>query len=63
METFPPAKDTFDLIVSNPPYIPNRDMEALAPELTKHEDDRALRGGEDGSILSYLSLRRSVTCY
>lgn len=38
----------FDLIVSNPPYIPSRDMLALAPEVAWYEDPGALCGGADG---------------
>ena len=37
----------FDLLVSNPPYIPTREVDALAPEL-KHEPRQALDGGADG---------------
>ena len=38
----------FDVIVSNPPYIPRADMAALEAEVAHHEDDRALCGGNDG---------------
>jgi len=38
----------FDLIVSNPPYIPTRDIETLAPEIQKYEPRLALDGGIDG---------------
>lgn len=38
----------FDVVVSNPPYIPARDMASLAPEVRLHEDMRALYGGPDG---------------
>ena len=38
---------TFDLIVSNPPYIPTRDLATLPPE-TQQEPALALDGGEDG---------------
>lgn len=37
----------YDLIVSNPPYIPPSEMEITSPE-TKFEPETALLGGEDG---------------
>lgn len=42
---------TFDVIVSNPPYIRSGDMPNLQPEINKWEPRNALDGGEDG--LSY----------
>lgn len=41
------SDEQYDLIVSNPPYITDSDMEALQPEV-KFEPDTALRGGADG---------------
>src|SRR2546425_2957017 len=38
----------FDLLLSNPPYIPTADIEKLEPELCEHEPRRALDGGIDG---------------
>ncbi|MFV3127486.1 peptide chain release factor N(5)-glutamine methyltransferase [Niveispirillum sp. KHB5.9] len=38
----------FDIIVSNPPYIPDADIEGLAPEVARFEPWRALAGGADG---------------
>ena len=40
---------SFDLIVSNPPYIPEAEMAALAPEVARYEDRAALCGGSDGT--------------
>lgn len=37
----------YDLVVSNPPYVPNASMDALPAEYL-HEPDMALRAGEDG---------------
>jgi len=45
-EPFP--GQTFDLIVSNPPYIPTADLDALQPEVREHEPRAALDGGADG---------------
>jgi release factor glutamine methyltransferase len=41
-------ESTFDLIVSNPPYIPRRDANTLACEVREHEPAIALYGGEEG---------------
>jgi len=39
---------TFDLVVSNPPYIPSSAIVELMPEVRDHEPVGALDGGEDG---------------
>jgi len=39
---------TFDVIVSNPPYIPAADIPGLAAEVRKYDPLSALVGGEDG---------------
>jgi release factor glutamine methyltransferase len=38
----------FDLIISNPPYIPAPDLASLMAEVVDHEPRRALDGGQDG---------------
>ncbi len=38
----------FDLIASNPPYIPPAEIETLMPEVKDHEPRLALDGGTDG---------------
>jgi len=38
----------FDLVLSNPPYIPSADIPALMPEVAAHEPASALDGGADG---------------
>jgi release factor glutamine methyltransferase len=38
----------FDLVVSNPPYIPERDRAGLQPEVRLHEPATALFAGGDG---------------
>ncbi|MCO4055702.1 MAG: peptide chain release factor N(5)-glutamine methyltransferase [Bosea sp.] len=39
---------SFDLIISNPPYIRTADMAALEPEVRAHDPSAALHGGVDG---------------
>jgi len=39
---------SFDLIVSNPPYIAERDRETLPLDVVRYEPTRALFAGEDG---------------
>lgn len=38
----------FDVVVSNPPYIPDGDIAGLEPEVRQHDPWRALAGGADG---------------
>ncbi|MFZ5792718.1 MAG: peptide chain release factor N(5)-glutamine methyltransferase [Pseudomonadota bacterium] len=38
----------FDVVVSNPPYIPSGEIDALAPEVARHDPRLALDGGTDG---------------
>lgn len=38
----------YDLIVSNPPYIPTADIETLMPDVRTHEPHLALDGGASG---------------
>lgn len=47
--------EEFDVIVTNPPYIPAADREGLMPEVRDHEPAAALFAGRDG-----LTLIRSI---
>ena len=38
----------FDIILSNPPYIPSREINRLQPEIHRYEPELALNGGHDG---------------
>jgi len=53
------ANDTtggpFDLVFSNPPYIPSGDIESLDPDVSRYEPRAALDGGPDG-LDAYRSL-------
>ena len=42
------GRNHFDALISNPPYIPKKDMDSLEREVRDHEDYKALCGGEDG---------------
>lgn len=44
----PVADRRFDLIVSNPPYIPTADIESLDQEVRDYDPRTALDGGSDG---------------
>jgi release factor glutamine methyltransferase len=44
----PCAGQRFDLVVSNPPYVPSADIARLEPEVRDHEPRLALDGGIDG---------------
>ena len=44
----PVAGETFDLIVSNPPYVPEADRDTLSVEVRDYEPAQALFAGPDG---------------
>jgi release factor glutamine methyltransferase len=51
---------TFDLLVSNPPYVPSSEIATLAPEVRNFDPRAALDGGDDG-LGVYRELARSLT--
>ena len=61
---FEPLHDdeSFDLIVSNPPYIPESDIESLAVEVRNHDPRLALTGGADG-LSAYKMILKKLKKY
>ena len=53
------ADDQFDLIVSNPPYVPDDDIDSLQPEV-RYEPRSALAGGSDGLEVIRRLLREAL---
>ncbi len=49
------AEGPFDLVFSNPPYIPVAEIESLQPEVSRYEPRQALDGGADG-LAAYRAL-------
>lgn len=49
-DLFDRVEGTFDVIVSNPPYIPSAVIDTLMPEVREHEPRQALDGGDDGLL-------------
>lgn len=60
-DVYSPVKDqVFDAIISNPPYIPDADIEGLQPEV-KCEPHGALAGGADGLDFYRKLVREGLT--
>ena len=47
-DLFENINETYDVIVSNPPYIPTSDIDTLMEEVREHEPHLALDGSADG---------------
>ena len=50
---------SFDVVVSNPPYIPTAHIDTLEPEVRDHEPRLALDGGSDG-LSAYRALAPEI---
>lgn len=61
-DMFHEVKGKFDIIVSNPPYIPTKDIEDLMEEVKNHEPKLALDGSEDG-LLFYRIITHNLKEY
>ena len=58
----PVAGRCFDLIVSNPPYIPSRNIEMLEPEVRDFDPPGALDGGADGLDIYRALIPAALSC-
>jgi len=54
-----PISSPFDIIVSNPPYIPTDEINSLSEEIRMHEPTNALDGGLSGLIFYEKILKES----
>jgi len=55
------AEHPFDVVVSNPPYIPQKDMETLTKDVLDYESHTALCGGHDGMDIIRVIIDRLPT--
>ena len=61
-DLFEGVTGNFDLIVSNPPYIATKEIEGLAPEVSRFDPLIALDGGEDGLVF-YRRIIKRAPCF
>ena len=61
-DLFEKVTGTYDVIVSNPPYIPPDVIKELSEEVREHEPYLALNGGEDG-LLFYRRISTESIAY
>ncbi len=54
-----PVSGPIDILVSNPPYIPSAQLDALPREIRDHEPRVALDGGEDGMAVIERLIRQA----
>lgn len=61
-DLFENVQGTFDVIVSNPPYIPSEQIDGLMTEVCHHEPRMALDGSSDG-LLFYRKIIEAAPLY
>jgi release factor glutamine methyltransferase len=59
---FEAIEGRFDVIVSNPPYIPSNVIGSLSPEVREFDPERALDGGADG-LDAYRALAKGAAAH
>ena len=52
----------FDVIVSNPPYVPEGDAAEMHPQVREHEPAQALFAGEDGLAVYERLIPEAARC-
>jgi len=53
------SAETFNVVVSNPPYIAEQELDGLQPEVARYEPRAALVGGDDGLVFYRRLLREA----
>ncbi|MDF2941194.1 MAG: hypothetical protein K0S01_52 [Herbinix sp.] len=61
-DLFERVEGCYDIIVSNPPYIPTEEIDGLMPEVKEHEPVMALDGSPDG-LLFYRQIVVGASAY
>ena len=59
-ELFPGQREQFDLIVSNPPYIPRREKASMRVNVTGYEPAEALFVEDDDPLIFYRAIARNA---
>uniref|UniRef100_UPI003FD76256 N5-glutamine methyltransferase family protein n=1 Tax=Alistipes putredinis TaxID=28117 RepID=UPI003FD76256 len=59
-ELFPGQREQFDLIVSNPPYIPRRGKASMRVNVTGYEPAEALFVEDDDPLIFYRAIARNA---
>jgi len=58
----PVVSEQFEIVVSNPPYVPTTDRETLAVEVRDHEPALALFAGDDGLDIYRRIIPQAFAC-
>jgi len=58
----PLSRESFDIVASNPPYVPLRDRDSLSVEVREYEPEAALFAGEDGLAIYRRLIPEAKSC-